>query len=442
MIFSDLPIDHRIIKNLETAQLRELTEIQKQAIGHALLNKDILAASKTGSGKTLAFVVPMVHRLLSQRALTKADPRALILAPTRELAKQVYMVVRQVIANTQLKANLIVGGENYNDQAKQLKRNPHIIVATAGRVYDHLQDRQLFLNGLELLILDEADRMLELGFSEQLGYIHKLANHRKRQTMMFSATIEQAQIKVMTNTLLRSPQIIKVDAASQPHSDIEQFFYFSDHVEQKDEQLLKLISIDARQQCIVFTATRDDTHRIADMLNEKSMHAVALNGELLQNQRNQVIQAFTNNKHAILVTTDLAARGLDIRNVALVINYDLPKFPEEYIHRIGRTGRAGAKGTALSLVGKKDWQSFEAIKANFVTEATFKTVEGIQTKFSGIKKKHVKHHAKTTKTKKGDKKTTHKPKTKRFKTMESNELGFVPVKRKKVEPPTSENEDE
>jgi superfamily II DNA/RNA helicase len=435
LLFSELPIDHRIVKNLSTAQLSDLTDIQAQAIPHALLNKDILAASKTGSGKTLAFVVPMVNRLLTQRALSKADPRALILAPTRELAKQVYGVVRQIVANTTLQANLIVGGENYNDQAKLLRKNPHIIVGTAGRIADHLNDKQLFLHGLELLILDEADRMLELGFVEQLAIIHSQADHRKRQTMMFSATIEQAQIKEMTTVLLKSPQKISVDASNKPHKDITQIFYFSDGVSQKDEQLSKILRIVNQEQAIVFTATRTDTQRITDLLNTLHLNAVALNGELLQNQRNQVLQDFSKGRFSVLVCTDLGARGLDISNVAQVINYDLPKFPEEYIHRIGRTGRAGRQGSAASLVGKKDWLSFQAIKANYLDDVNFGAVDGINTRFTGIKarpKKVLKKvYSKPAKIVKKAPKAT----TKRINTMGSVDIGHAPIKRqaKKIE---------
>lgn len=429
MLFSDLPIDHRIVKNLSTAQLSELTEIQAQAIPHALLNKDILAASKTGSGKTLAFVVPMVNRLLSQKALTKADPRALILAPTRELAKQVYGVVRQIVANTTLQANLVVGGENYNDQAKLLRKNPHIIVGTAGRIADHLSDKQLFLHGLELLILDEADRMLELGFSEQLSMIHGQADHRKRQTMMFSATIEQAQIKEMTAQLLKSPQKISVDASNKPHKDITQRFFFSDGVSQKDEQLSKVLKIANQEQAMVFTATRSDTLRITDQLNALDLNAVALNGELLQSQRNQVLQDFSKGKFSILVSTDLGARGLDISNVAQVINYDLPKFPEEYIHRIGRTGRAGRQGNAASLVGKKDWQSFQAIKANYLDDVIFAEIDGMTTRFSGVKPKPKKVQKKISTVVKKAIKAPVKITPKRINTMGSVDIGHVPIKR-------------
>lgn len=431
MLFTELPIDHRIVKNLTTMQLSSLTDIQQQAIPHALLNKDIIAASKTGSGKTLAFVVPMVHRLLSQRSLSKADPRALILAPTRELAKQVFGVVRQIIANTSLQANLIVGGENYNDQAKLLRRNPHIVVGTAGRIADHLKDRHVFLNGLELLILDEADRMLELGFSEQLANIHSQADHRKRQTMMFSATVEQAQVKQMTKELLNNPQKIVVDSSQQPHKDIQQAFYLSDGVSQKDIQLTKLINIVEREQAIVFTATREDTQRIANMLNAESFNASALSGDLLQSQRNQILQDFSHGKFNILVTTDLAARGLDIRNVALVINYDLPKFAEEYIHRIGRTGRAGNKGLALSLVGKNDWKSFESIQSNYVSDIEFLSIDGIDTRFTGIKKiKAKKTKEKTKKDSTPNMAEIKKAQKKRYNNLDSVEMGNIPIKRK------------
>ncbi len=429
--FNELPIDHRILKNLEKQQLSKVTDIQQQAIPHALLNKDILAASKTGSGKTLAFLVPAIHRLLSQKALSKSDPRALVLAPTRELAKQVFGVCKQMIANTNLQACLIVGGENYNDQAKAIKRKPHIVVGTAGRIADHLSDRQLFLNGLELLILDEADRMLELGFDQQIQEINKQADHRKRQTMMFSATIEQAQVKQMTQSLLKNPQTIVIDEASKPHIDIAQFFYYSDGVSQKDKQLLTLIELDDREQAIVFTATREDTKRISDSLYETGIESVALSGQLLQKQRNQVLSDFSKGKFAVLVTTDLSARGLDIRNVAKVINYDLPKFSEEYIHRIGRTGRAGNKGEAHSLISKKDWNSFEHIRSKYLEKVEFSVIEGIETKFAGVKfqaKKSSQHKNRTQQTKQ---KLDARPKLKkRFNPLDSSDVGNIPIKRK------------
>lgn len=431
MQFDDLPIDHRIKKNLALQQIAELTDVQQQSIAHAIRQKDIIVAAKTGSGKTLAFAVPAINRLLSQKALSKSDARALILAPTRELAKQVFNVVRSLVADTNLKVCLVVGGENYNDQAKALKRKSHIVVATVGRLADHLRDKHLFLNGLELLILDEADRMLELGFSEQIRYINQQADHRKRQTMMFSATIKQAQIANLTKQLLKSPQTIVVNDESEAHSDIHQRFYFSDNVSQKDAQLTQLLQLTDRQQAIVFTATRDDTQRIADDLNKLGMQAVALHGELIQSNRSQILQAFSKGKHAVLVTTDLGARGLDIKHVALVVNFDLPKMAHEYVHRIGRTGRAGIKGNAVSLVGRKDWKSFVAIKRGFSKQANIEQLEGFETKFTGYKSTTRKPNSKPkAKARKASSTPVNKPK-KRFNALNSTEVGDAPIVRKK-----------
>ncbi len=361
-----------------------LTPVQETAITKAIQGHDLMVASKTGSGKTLAFLVPVINRLLTQKALSKQDPRALILAPTRELAKQVFGVAKKLIQSTKLNASLVVGGENFNTQAKQLRRNPHIIVATAGRMADHLEAKHLFLNGLELLVLDEADRMLELGFHQQLKLINEQANHRKRQTMMFSATMDSADISQLTFILLKDPQRIEVDQASTPHVDISLSFYFADHVEHKDKLLLALSQLEGRAQALVFTATREDTLRLSELLNEHGHESAYLHGEMLQNQRNAVLADFINNKKNILVTTDLASRGLDIRNVSLVINYDLPKLVDEYIHRIGRTGRAGDTGSAISLVGKKDWWSLCAIEERLGQSFTFSTVEGLKAKFKGF----------------------------------------------------------
>ena len=185
MLFSELGLDNRIVQALENQKLTETTPIQRQAIPYAAHGRDILGCAKTGSGKTLAFVIPIIARLISQKAMTKRDPRAMILAPTRELAKQVFQVTRDMARALNLKTALIVGGDNYNDQAKVLRKDPHILVGTPGRVADHLSDRSFFLNGLEILVYDEADRMLDLGFSEQLLAIHRQADHRKRQTLLF-----------------------------------------------------------------------------------------------------------------------------------------------------------------------------------------------------------------------------------------------------------------
>lgn len=429
MLFSELPIDSRIIKSLNVMQIESLTEVQHKSIPHALKGKDVVAGAKTGSGKTLAFLVPAVNRLLTSKALSKKDPRAMILAPTRELAKQVFLQAKKLTANQSISVALIVGGENYNDQVKILRQNPDIIVGTAGRIADHIGSKSFFLHGIELLILDEADRMLELGFSEQLDVIHLAANHRKRQTMMFSATIDSAAVHEMTEKMLNAPEQIVIDNVAIPHADIEQKFYLSDGVSHKDQLLLKSLVLANRTQAIVFTATREDTGRIAKQLEEQGIGAVSLHGELAQGQRSSIINAFSRGLHTVMVTTDLASRGLDLLNVALVINYDLPKFADEYIHRIGRTGRAGNKGTAISFVSGKDWHSFSAIKSKLTQDYAFSEYADLPTKFKG-RRARVEKAASLAKQQNAPKGQSKKVVRKRMNAMDLVDTGFIPVKRK------------
>jgi superfamily II DNA/RNA helicase len=424
-------------------QLDDATDIQEQAIPHAIMGKDLLASSKTGSGKTLAFLVPTVQRLLTQRALSRRDPRVLILAPTRELAKQVFSVAKALTQKLSLQCVLILGGENYNDQAKALKRYPNIVVGTAGRINDHLEARHLFLNGLELLILDEADRMLELGFKDALENIHRSADHRKRQTMMFSATIDSAEVNEVTELMLKSPVKINIDKVATPHEDITQAFYLSDGVSHKDKLLLAALKLDGRDQALVFTATREDTKRLAEHLQANEISAAFLHGDLLQNQRSAIINDFSRGKTAVLVTTDLASRGLDISNIARVINYDLPKFADEYVHRIGRTGRAGKKGDALSFVSRKDWASFLMIQSRLEQRFIFETFEGLAAKFKGLGLKPRSMQKDAPKPNKRVEKKVSKPKQKkRFDPMQSEDMGFAPIKRKPRNDTSFEQDDD
>jgi superfamily II DNA/RNA helicase len=432
LLFTDLAIDNRLLSALNTMQLSDVTDIQQQAIPHGLMGKDLLASSKTGSGKTLAFLVPVVNRLLTQKALARRDARALILAPTRELAKQVFSVAKALTQKMSLKCTLIVGGENYNDQAKALRHNPQIVVGTAGRINDHLEARHIFLNGLELLVLDEADRMLELGFEKALENIHTSADHRKRQTMMFSATIDSAELNYVTELMLKAPVKINIDKVATPHEDISQFFYFADGVKHKNQLLLKAVETEGRDQALVFTATRDDTERLANYLHEHDVSAAFLHGDLLQNQRSAIVNDFGRGKTGVLVTTDLASRGLDIANIAKVINYDLPKFADEYVHRIGRTGRAGKKGSAISFVSSKDWRSFLAIQSRLEQRFKFTEFEGLGAKFKGLGSISRVAQAKAEKARTKTAASVVRPKrSKRFNPMSSSEeLGFAPVKRK------------
>ncbi|MCJ8321376.1 MAG: DEAD/DEAH box helicase [Colwellia sp.] len=434
MQFSDLGLENSLMSTVEHLGFTEPTEIQQKAIPAAMSGHDLIASSKTGSGKTLAFILPAMQRLLKNRALSKKDPRVLILMPTRELAKQVYSQLRMFTSASQFKAVLILGGENFNDQVKTLEKDPHFIVATPGRLADHLSQGHFYLNGLELLILDEADRMLDLGFATQLTQINNAADHRKRQTLMFSATLDHAQVNDFALALLKKPKRIAIGSAYTEHQDITKRFYLSDNLTHKEALLEHFLANETYQQVIIFTATRSDTDRLANILIEKGISASALSGELNQGQRNQIMDSFCKGQNKVLVTTDLASRGLDLLNVSHVINFDMPKHAEEYVHRIGRTGRAGSKGDAISFVGPKDWLSFKNVEGLLQQTTQFDFFNGLKAKFTGLKPKKTKK-IKTS----SDSKSKNQGKSKSALPVKSNiktfllakEVGDMPVLRKK-----------
>lgn len=387
MHFKDLGLDNRLLKTLTNFDFKKATEIQQTAIPVAIAGKDLLASSKTGSGKTLAFVLPMLHRSLKNKAYSRRDPRAVILAPTRELAKQVYGELKTMLTGLTYESALILGGENFNDQVKALRKYPRFIVATPGRLADHLNHRSLSLDSLEMLILDEADRMLDLGFEDQLRQINEAANHRRRQTLMFSATLDHAEVNDIASEMQTAPKRIAIGLANDEHKDITQRFYLCDHLDHKEAILERIIEEAEYRQVIIFTATRADTDRLTKELNERKLKAVALSGDMNQTARNNIMSQFERVVHKILVTTDVASRGLDLTSVTHVINFDMPKHTEEYVHRIGRTGRAGNKGNAISLVGPKDWVSFKRVEAFLQQDIEFSVLEGLKGKFKGLKPK-------------------------------------------------------
>ncbi|WP_076408742.1 DEAD/DEAH box helicase [Shewanella sp. UCD-KL12] len=435
MQFTDFSLDKRLLDTLDHMGIETPTEIQQQAIPVGLSGKDLMASSKTGSGKTLAFLLPAMQRIISTRALSKRDPRVLILLPTRELANQVYSQLRLLVANTQYKAIKILGGENFNDQAKSLARDPHFVVATPGRLADHLKQHHLHLNGLELLILDEADRMLDLGFADQLKAINNAADHKRRQTLMFSATLDHGEINEIAAELLNSPEHVAIGAGNIENLDITQRIYLADHLDHKEALLSRILESEPHKQIIIFTATREDTDRLAAKLSQAGYNTASLSGNLNQSARNQIMDQFSRGLQKILVTTDVASRGLDLLNVSLVINFDMPKFAEEYVHRIGRTGRAGAKGDAISLVGPKDWVSFKQVQLFLKKKFDLSTIDGLAAKFSGLKdkpktKKRTKSTAKKGVATKAKSKAKAKPKQldKRFIT--GVDVGDAPMLRK------------
>ncbi|PCS21774.1 ATP-dependent RNA helicase [Candidatus Enterovibrio escicola] len=382
--FEDLGLNRRLIKTIEHWGFDTPTKIQVVAIPVVNSGQDLLASSKTGSGKTLAFLLPAMQRVMRNKAWSRRDPRVVVLAPTRELAKQVFGKLRQLTGGTQYKGILILGGENFNDQAKDFHKDPVFVVATPGRLADHLEHRHLRLSGVELLIVDEADRLFDLGFEPQLKIINVAANHRCRQTLMFSATLDHQQINNFAADMLKNPRRIAIGYVNEEHKDIEQRLYLCDHLGHKQALLDRILDDENYQKMMVFTATRVDTERLAALFLERDIKAVALSGKVNQASRSRIMSEFMCGVHAVLVTTDLASRGLDISNVSHVVNFDMPKHPEEYVHRIGRTGRAGNKGTAISFVSPKDWNSFKAIESFLEKKIKLVMFEGLEGKFKGL----------------------------------------------------------
>jgi superfamily II DNA/RNA helicase len=344
--FNELNLPIILLESLNGLKFTLPTPIQAQAIPFALEGKDIVGSAQTGTGKTLAFVIPMIAKLLE-----KENTTALVLAPTRELAQQVITAIDQICGKKiSLFSALLIGGDSFYKQQKLLKMNPHIIVGTPGRVIDHLERGTLYADNIQFLVLDETDRMFDMGFSIQLEtIISQLPT--KRQTLMFSATMPP-KIERLAQKYLINPERISVGSSIEPSKMIKQEVIKVSEAEKYDKFLAE---IEKREgSIVVFVKTKMGADRLARKLFEENQSASAIHGDLRQTKRERVMNAFRRGRCRIMVATDIAARGLDVPHIQHVINYDLPQCPEDYIHRIGRTARAGADGSSLCLITPQD----------------------------------------------------------------------------------------
>ncbi len=326
------------------------TPIQAEAIPVVLTGRDVMGAAQTGTGKTASFSLPILQRLLPT-ASTSASParhpvRALILTPTRELADQVAANVRTYAVHTPLRSTVVFGGVDMNPQSDELRRGVEILIATPGRLLDHVQQKTTNLGQVQMLVLDEADRMLDMGFLPDLQRIINLLP-KERQTLLFSATFSP-EIKKLAATYLRSPQTIEVARSNSTATNVTQIVY-EVHEGDKTDAVVKLIRDRGLKQVIVFCNSKIGASRLARLIEKQGIVATAIHGDRSQSERMQALDAFKRGEIEALVATDVAARGLDIAELPAVINFDLPFNAEDYVHRIGRTGRAGASGDALSL---------------------------------------------------------------------------------------------
>lgn len=353
MNFSQLPLTQDMLNILDTLGYKRMTPIQKAALPHILKGEDVIAEAKTGSGKTAAFGIGLLHNL----DVKKFRVQSLVLCPTRELADQVAKELRRLARfKHNIKILMLTGGESFGKQLGSLEHQAHIIVGTPGRVLKHLNKESLSLENLNTLVLDEADRMLDMGFIEEIESVLAFVPS-KRQTLLFSATYDDA-VRQISKKLQNNAKEIKT-TTEEVANEIAEAFYASNN---KLDTIIKILSNYKPKNVIIFTNTKLEAKELADNLQKNRIDALAIHGDLEQYERNDVLVQFANGSTPILVATDVAARGLDIKELSMVVNYDLPHTDETYTHRIGRTGRAGAKGVAITLYGQYEAEKVQEYK--------------------------------------------------------------------------------
>ncbi len=374
MTFSSLGLRAELLRAIDAHGYQDPTPIQAQAIPAVLAGHDILAGAQTGTGKTAAFALPMLQ-LLHGRPRTGRHPRALVLTPTRELAAQVEESVRAFGQFLPLRTAVIFGGVGMQPQVDRLRVGVDVVVATPGRLLDHADQGRIDLSRIEVLVLDEADRMLDMGFIHDIRRVLKFLPPR-RQNLLFSATYSP-EIEHLATGLLRSPTYIEVARRNDTPSLVRQMAHPVDKT-RKRELLSHLIHAGGWEQVLVFTRTKHGANRLTDQLTADGIKAAAIHGNKSQNARTRALQGFKQGAVRALVATDIAARGLDIHQLPQVVNYELPNVPEDYIHRIGRTGRAGSEGTALSLVSPDEHKLLADIQRLLKRQIPLHTIHGFE----------------------------------------------------------------
>ncbi len=407
-VFSGFTLDPRLMQALEKAEYEEPTPVQAAAIPVGLTGKDLLVGAETGSGKTAAFVLPMLHRLLQKSAeagrTDSSGTRALILVPTRELAIQVVKQCDLFASCSHIKTGLIIGGNSFKYQQAMFRKNPEVIVATPGRMAEHIGHGSTDLQDIEVLVLDEADRMLDLGLGAD---VIKIANNCKkpRQTMLFSATLTHKAFSAITQDILVDPEIIKLNTVREQHSSIVQQIILADDRDHKDRLLDGLFAEQTFEKALIFCNTRAQATRLCGLLRYRSsgtekLRTGLLHGDMGQDERKDTVNKLRGGNINIVVATDVAARGLDIKGIDIVINYDMPRNGTDYTHRIGRTGRAGEEGLAVSLISAFEWNLMSSIERYLRVRFDQRKLKGLEAKYKGPKKVKASGKAAGTKKKK------------------------------------------
>ncbi|MDY6449334.1 DEAD/DEAH box helicase [Acinetobacter faecalis] len=382
--FADFPLHESLQQGLQALGFTTPTPVQEQAIPAALEGKDLLVSSQTGSGKTAAFLLPTLNALTSEDALVPfkdrmkavTQPNILVLCPTRELAQQVSQDAIALVRHMKgVRIAAIMGGMPFGKQIQQLK-GAQVVVATPGRLLDLVNRRQIKLDKVDALIVDEADRMLDLGFSEDLEAISDFAANRK-QTLMFSATFA-GRIISLAERMMNDPQRISIETGHSTNTDITQTLHWTDGFEHKKKLLTHWLSAEDVDQAVVFASTQEDTDMLAEELAEAGLSVVALHGAMPQTVRNRRLRSIREGRAKILVATDVAARGLDVPTISHVINFGLPMKNEDYVHRIGRTGRAGRTGKAITLATYRERGKIRALEDFLDARLNVSEIEGLE----------------------------------------------------------------
>ena len=423
-VFSQFALHERLLKAVAELKFVEPTPVQVAAIPLALQGRDLRVTAQTGSGKTAAFVLPILNRLIGP-AKVRVDIRALILLPTRELAQQTLKEVERFSQFTFIKSGLITGGEDFKVQAAMLRKVPDILIGTPGRLLEQLNAGNLDLKHVEVLVLDEADRMLDMGFAEDVQRLSDECQQRE-QTLLFSATTGGAGLRDMIGKVLKSPEHLLINNVSQLAEGTRQQIVTADHNVHKEQILNWLLANETYQKAIIFTNTRAMADRIYGRLVAQDYKTFVLHGEKDQKDRKLAIDRLKQGGVKILVATDVAARGLDVEGLDLVINFDMPRSGDDYVHRIGRTGRAGNEGLAISLICHGDWNLMSSVERYLKQSFERRVIKEVKGTYSGPKKVKASGKAVGVKKKKTDKKTDKKAAAK------------TPTKRKSVNRPKSD----
>jgi len=378
-MFEQFDLDSELLAAVKNNGYKKPTSIQELVIPEAMKGKDVLASAPTGTGKTASFLLPIAQHLLDYPRTSPGFPRVLILTPTRELAIQIGEDSEKLTELTKIKTGVITGGVNYGSHSEILTSTTDILVATPGRLLEYIENEQFDAREIEILVLDEADRMLDMGFSESINRIAGEARWRK-QTMLFSATLQSGGVSRFAREVLTEPVFLESNPSRKEKAKIHQWLHIADNFDHKLQLLYNILKQEDVTRAVVFANKRETVQTLSGKLYAEELPCVWLEGKMQQDKRNTAIERLKNGQVNVLVATDVAARGLDIDDISHVINFDMPRAVDVYIHRIGRTGRAGNKGTALSLVEAHDMPVIAKIERFQDERFPRRVIEGLRPK--------------------------------------------------------------